>query len=140
MSKQLEKILRDVCFRVKVKGREVLKDFPITPAQFDLLQKIYFSGEQTMTELSKMLGIAKSTTTGLVSRLEKEGFVQRNRKSDDKRIITVGITKKGEDLINRVILKRIEFVEKALKEFDLNAKEQLIELLNKFNEVLKNIR
>ena len=140
MSKQLEKILRDVCFRVKVKGREVLKDFPITPAQFDLLQKIYFSGEQTMTELSKMLGIAKSTTTGLVSRLEKEGFVQRNRKSEDKRIITVGITKKGEDLINRVILKRIEFVEKALKEFDLNAKEQLIELLNKFNEVLKNIR
>ncbi|ABR31376.1 MarR family transcriptional regulator [Thermosipho melanesiensis] len=137
MSKKVENLLRDICFRIKVKGREVLKEFPITPAQFDLMQKLYFAGEQTMTELSRMLGIAKSTTTGLVSRLENEGFVERKRRKNDKRIIIVVLTKKGEYVIDKVIFKRIEFVEEVLKDFDNNSKEVLVSLLEKLNNSVK---
>ncbi|MBB6062962.1 DNA-binding MarR family transcriptional regulator [Thermosipho japonicus] len=140
MSTSIENLLREICFRVKVKGREVLKEFPITPAQFDLMQKLYFNGEQTMTDLSKILGIAKSTTTGLVSRLEIDGFVERKRREKDKRVITVKLTKKGEKVIDKVILKRIEFVEESLKDFDESSKEKLKELLSLFNESLKKYR
>ncbi|ANQ54384.1 MarR family transcriptional regulator [Thermosipho affectus] len=138
MSKNVENLLREICFRIKIKGREVLKDFPITPAQFDLMQKLYFTGEKTMTDLSKMLGIAKSTTTGLVSRLEAEGFAERKRKNDDKRVIAVDLTEKGKAVIDKVILKRIEFVEKVIEDFDDKSKKQLIVLLVKLNESMKD--
>ncbi|MBO8160272.1 MAG: MarR family transcriptional regulator [Thermosipho sp. (in: Bacteria)] len=133
MAKKLEKILREICFRIKVKGREVLKNYPITPAQFDLMQKIYFTGPKTMSELSVSLGIAKSTTTGLVSRLEKDGFLKRVKSSADKRIIHTSLTEKGKKVIDEVINERIEFIKNVLSGLPEDFENELIELLEKFN-------
>jgi transcriptional regulator, MarR family len=79
LKKEIEKVLRDICFMVKVEGRLVLKNYPITAAQFDLLQRLYFRGPMKMTELSTMLGIAKSTLSGIVRRLENVGYLSRTR-------------------------------------------------------------
>jgi DNA-binding MarR family transcriptional regulator len=133
MAERLERILREICFRIKVKGREVLKKYPITPAQFDLMQKIYFTGPKTMTELSVNLGIAKSTTTGLVSRLEKDGFLERVKSVDDKRVTRVSLTDKGKKVIDEVIVERIEFIKNILQKMPEKFEIELIDLLEKFN-------
>lgn len=133
MAERLERILREICFRIKVKGREVLKKYPITPAQFDLMQKIYFTGPKTMTELSVNLGIAKSTTTGLVSRLEKDGFLERVKSVDDKRVTRVSLTDKGKKVIDEVIVERIQFIKNILQKMPGKFEIELIDLLEKFN-------
>lgn len=106
----LEKLLRDICFSIRIHGREALKNYSITNAQFELLQRIYFNGPQTMTKLSQMLGIAKSTTTGLVMRLERDGFLRRKQDKKDKRISVVEITPLGEEVIKSIIDYRINYV------------------------------
>ncbi len=131
---KIEKILREVCFKIRVKGREALREYAITPAKFDVLQRLYFGGPQTMSILSQSLGIAKSTTTGLIKRLEKEGFVEREVKSDDKRVVFVKITQKGVDVINSVIRRRIEFVSEVMKVFSFEENSKFEELLVKFDE------
>jgi len=83
----LEQLLRTICFRIRVHGREALKNYSITAAQFDLLQRVYFNGPQTMTKLSQSLGIAKSTTSGLVMRLVRDGFLNRRRDETDRRFL-----------------------------------------------------
>jgi len=134
MAERLERILREICFRIKVKGREVLKKYPITPAQFDLMQKIYFTGPKTMGESSTNLGIAKSTTTGLVNRLEKDGFLERIKSNDDKRVITVSLTEKGKKVIDEVIIERVQFIRNVLESMPEHFEDELINLLEKFND------
>lgn len=113
----LEKLLRDICFRIRVYGREALKNYSITHAQFELLQRIYFNGPQTMTKLSQMLGIAKSTTTGLVMRLERDGFLKRRQDKKDKRVSVVEITPLGEEVIKAVIDYRIDYIKGICAKF-----------------------
>lgn len=130
----LEKLLRDICFRIRVHGREALKNYSITNAQFELLQRIYFNGPQTMTKLSQMLGIAKSTTTGLVMRLERDGFLKRKQDKKDKRVSVVEITPLGEEVIKAVIDYRVNYIKIICEKVSDEIVDRLyISLVNFFN-------
>ncbi len=111
---EIELLLRKTCFRVKVAGRMVLKDFELTASQFDILQYLYFEGPQRMTKLSEKMGVTKSTMTGLIARLENCNYVARERYEKDKRVFLVKILPKGEKIIRKVIEKRIDFIASSL--------------------------
>ncbi len=139
MRENLEKILREICFIVKVEGRLVLKDYPITPAQFDLLQRLYFRGPMRMTELSTNLGIAKSTLSGIVKRLETMKYVKRER-GTDKRVFLISITNKGEEIVQAVIQKRVDFIGKVIETFGEKKTKQLYSILLEFKEGIEKCR
>ncbi|KAF2955341.1 MarR family transcriptional regulator [Marinitoga sp. 38H-ov] len=128
-----EKKLRDICFKIKVEGRKIIKNIDISPAQFDLLQIIYFKGSKRVTDISIALGITKSTTTGLINRLETSGYLKKVKDEKDKRVTTISITEKGKKVIEDVIKARIEFMNKVLSKID-NPEELMIQL-----EYLDNI-
>ncbi|MEN3043381.1 MAG: MarR family transcriptional regulator [Fervidobacterium sp.] len=133
----LEKLLRDICFSIRIHGREALKNYSITHAQFELLQRIYFNGPQTMTKLSQMLGIAKSTTTGLVMRLERDGFLKRKQSREDKRVAVVEITLLGEEVIKAVINSRVDYVKKLCEKFSDEDLNQLYSSLENLSNLIK---
>lgn len=139
MKKELEKILRDICFIVKVEGRRVLKDYPITAAQFDLLQRLYFKGPMKMTELSSSLGIAKSTLSGIVQRLEGTGYVTRIR-GKDKRVFMISVTEVGKAVVKSVIEKRVEFIGKVIDAMGEERSVELLKTLQKFKEEIEKCR
>lgn len=116
--KEIELLLRGICFRVKVVGRFVLKDFDLSTSQFDILQYLYFEGPKRMSELSKKMGVTKSTMTGLVSRMESAGYVKKRPFERDKRVFLVEISSQGEKIIRKVIEKRVKFVARSLKNID----------------------
>jgi DNA-binding MarR family transcriptional regulator len=135
-----EKILRDICFKIKVEGRKIIKNSEISPAQFDLLQIIYFRGPKRVTDISIALGITKSTTTGLINRLENAGYLTKVKDEKDKRVTTIKITQKGIHVIDEVIKARVEFMDKVLSQIDEpeNLMGQLEHLDFIINEVRKN--
>jgi len=47
---QMEKLIREICSKVKSEGRKVLKEFNISPAQFDVLQTVYFKGPKMLSD------------------------------------------------------------------------------------------
>jgi DNA-binding MarR family transcriptional regulator len=51
-----------------------------------------------MTELGSMLGLAKSSLTGLVDRTERNGLVCRESDPTDTRAVRVALTPRGEEL------------------------------------------
>ncbi|SHE78223.1 transcriptional regulator, MarR family [Marinitoga hydrogenitolerans DSM 16785] len=135
-----EKIIRDICFKIKVEGRKIIKNIDISPAQFDLLQILFFRGPKRVTDLSMALGITKSTTTGLINRLEESKYLQKTKDEKDKRVTTIKITKKGENVIQEVIKARVEFMNDVLSKVENPEKlmEELENLDNIINEVRKN--
>lgn len=134
---KIEEILRGIFIRIKREGRKVLKDFPITPAQFDVLQILYFSGNKRMSDISRMLGITKSTTTGLVKRLIEAGFTEKKRSDEDRRSYIIQISKKGTKLIKKVIEQRVNYLYEILLELKSNKPEELLEMLNELLSAMK---
>ncbi|MGL6008223.1 MAG: MarR family winged helix-turn-helix transcriptional regulator, partial [Culicoidibacterales bacterium] len=67
----------------------------LTLNEFRLLGLIYRTPESTMTLLAKTLGITMGTLTSIVSRLERKGYLVRERQAFDKRVIYVKLHEKG---------------------------------------------
>ncbi|ABX30764.1 transcriptional regulator, TrmB [Petrotoga mobilis SJ95] len=131
---QMEKMIREICSKVKSEGRKVLKEFNISPAQFDVLQTVYFKGPKMLSDISKRLGVTKSTTTGLIRRLEIAGYLVREKSKKDKRVYVVQITQDGTNIIENVIKNRVILMEKVYEK--LGEKERSVEILNEINKIL----
>lgn len=141
-SHELEKILRNICFNIKIEGRKVLKDFDISSAQFDVLQLLYFKNRRKLSDISKNLGVTKSTTTGLIQRLETIDLIMKTQSDDDKRVFIVEITDEGKRIIEKVINRRTEVIMEVIKKMgkDSGIIEKLIELDKTLNEVVRGDR
>lgn len=137
MYEELEFLLRRICFKVKVAGRKVLKDFDITPSQFDILQRLFFVGEMRLTDLSEALGITKGTTSGIVKRLIEYGYIKRVRSQLDKRVYNLSITEDGRKIINKVIKKRVQYIKSVFESLDEEIKNNFLNYLRKIIQVIE---
>ena len=52
-------------------------------------------GPRRITELAELEALAQPTMTVLIKRLEQQGLVKRERRSDDGRVVLVDLTPKG---------------------------------------------
>ena len=77
-------------------------DLPLT--WFDLLSRIKQSPGQRlrMSQLEEASVFTRSGITGLADRLEKAGFVRRERSAEDRRGVYLAITQAGVDKIDEV--------------------------------------
>src|SRR5215468_12350418 len=55
----------------------------------------------TMNELARLLGLDKSSVSGLVDRAERRGLVERVPSEDDRRVVQVRLTRAGRSLATR---------------------------------------
>jgi DNA-binding MarR family transcriptional regulator len=65
-----------------------------------------------MGELSGMLGLAKSSLTGLVDRTERNGLVRREPDPQDTRAVRVALTPQGSRLAERFYAETCRRVDK----------------------------
>jgi MarR family transcriptional regulator, lower aerobic nicotinate degradation pathway regulator len=54
----------------------------------------------TMNELARLLGLDKSSVTGLVDRAERRGLVARVPSTADRRAVLVSLTDRGRSLVS----------------------------------------
>jgi MarR family transcriptional regulator, lower aerobic nicotinate degradation pathway regulator len=55
----------------------------------------------TMNELARLLGLDKSSISGLVDRAERRGLVDRIPSAEDRRAVLVSLTDEGRSLVSR---------------------------------------
>src|SRR5699024_5770893 len=73
---------------------------------------------QTASEVARKLHLTPGTLTTTVDRLVKKGYVQRIRGEDDRRIIRLGLTKKGRRVSRAHDACHRQTVRSFLKELD----------------------
>nr|AYM52337.1 transcriptional regulator MarR family [Hyalangium minutum] len=72
------------------------EDLQFTPPQVHALLWLGQDGMLTMGELARRLGVTEKTVTGIVDRLEREGHVQRERITLDRRVVRCRLTEAGQ--------------------------------------------
>jgi DNA-binding MarR family transcriptional regulator len=88
-----EQVLRGYRALKRILRREAEK-FGLNAAEVQILYYLY-EGEKNVTNLSKLLGLGKSTVTEALDRLEELGFIKRQRDENDRRVVIVRITEEG---------------------------------------------
>jgi DNA-binding MarR family transcriptional regulator len=97
-------------------------DIPrITPSQWGVLMFIEERGESTVKDVAKALGITSSAATQLVDGLVSNGYVARETHAEDRRVVTLTLSKKTKAQVDKM---KKQGIQKFLRLFEvLNDKE-----------------
>ncbi|MEV4320685.1 MarR family winged helix-turn-helix transcriptional regulator [Microbispora rosea] len=86
------------------------REYGLTQQQGQLLC-VLMAQPYGMSELGAMLGLAKSSLTGLVDRSERNGLVQRTPDPEDSRAVRVSLTGQGAKLADEFYTETCRRVE-----------------------------
>jgi len=75
----------------------------ITYRQWEVLAWLSFAGEQTQAELSERIGIEAPTLAGVISRMERGGWLERLPCPSDRRKKYLRATPKAESVWSRMV-------------------------------------
>lgn len=107
-------------------------NFQVTLPQFDVLSELERAGEQmTMSELSRQLMVSNGNVTGVIDRLEKNGFVTRARADHDRRVQYIQLTAKGRNEFDRMARHHEHWLEELFRELSTSDMASLQKLLLK---------
>lgn len=81
----------------------VLRPLDLTFARYEVLRLLSFSsaGAMPMTRMGSLLQVHPTSVTSAVDRLEKQGYVVRSRRDDDRRVVLATITDSGRSVVER---------------------------------------
>jgi len=125
-----EKKLRLIAATIKKNGRKILTNYPISHSQFIALQWIAEQENLTIGELSKRIGLAFSTTTDLIDRMEANELIKRKRDKKDRRVVRIQTLEKGRNIIKEVIEERKQYLGRVLSNLSQAEQEQLTKVLS----------
>lgn len=90
----------------------------ITRIQWIGLYFIYTCGEQSQRDLSNHMDINDSSAMRLIDRMERDGWVKRQRSDEDRRISLLSLTDNGKALIERLMHFGEEFSQRLVQDID----------------------
>ncbi|MCR5283160.1 MAG: MarR family transcriptional regulator [Lachnospiraceae bacterium] len=99
------KLENQLCFPLYACARKIvnaynpyLKPLGLTYTQYIVFLVLWDKESVNVGQLGEILHLDAGTLTPLLKRLEKEGYVSRERSKEDERVTIISITKKGNEL------------------------------------------
>lgn len=94
-----------------------------------VLQSLGLEGGRGIAAIGQQLGLTPSTMTGLVDRLEEQGFLRRESHPSDRRATVLRLTRKGEAAYRREVDFYRALVDETLGELGDDAKRLVLDAL-----------
>jgi DNA-binding MarR family transcriptional regulator len=128
-----------VSFSVEKKAASLVKEqigSDLTNDQHYTLRYINQVGSCTSSELAEVFDVKKSAITAMITRMWEKGLIQRTRDENDRRVVYLTLTEKGNELYAKTEEKIHKLVESLITRFDQAEIQQFIETFEKLNKVL----
>jgi len=130
----IEENFRRASWKIKLKGREILGDFDITPPQFNALLTLSKEENLTIGELSSKMYLACSTVTDLLDRMERNELVVRVKDEKDRRVVRIKVLEKGHNMIEGVLENRRKYITETLDGLSEDMIDSVFEVMKMLNE------
>jgi DNA-binding MarR family transcriptional regulator len=114
-------------------------EYGLTTEQYGVLVAIdYFGGPSKITDIAHWLDRSTNSISMLVDRMVKVGLVKRTREKDDRRVVRVFKTSKGEAALKPANVASLEVIQKILSPLSYEDRNTLFNLLGTVKyEILK---
>lgn len=93
--------LRRITRAIDLHSRQLASRFGLTGPQLVCLRVLENQGPVTPSKLAREVSLSQGTITGIVDRLLNRQLVTRERSQSDRRSVSVAITRKGLDMIEK---------------------------------------
>jgi len=134
------KVMKSAQDTVNARYMQHLLPHQLTVTQIKTLQHLYWNkskGGMTIGELSEHLGLANSTVSSIVDRLERDDWTQRRRSDNDRRKIKVILTDKAINLFRQAPKDAEEFWSNTIGRLSAEEQDALVESLIKLKNVME---
>jgi len=103
LSDEVLRNLRKIIRAIDLHSKKMVSNYCVTGSQALLLRELLESSEPIpVSVLSQRVSLSHATVTGILHRLHDKGLVTRVRDREDRRRIMVGLSEKGQSLIEGV--------------------------------------
>lgn len=114
---------------------ETIKESGLTVAQFAVLEALYNKGNLRIQEIIEKILTTSGNITVVIKNLEKDELVKKNPDPRDKRAAIISITDKGKEIIEGILPKHIENINKIFNILSDQEKIILKDILKKFKNL-----
>lgn len=101
---------RHICFNLGKVMRQVynyyeqkLSPLGLTPSQFFVFNALWMQDGINFSELEEQVSLDASTLTGIIDRMERNGFVERRQDLQDRRAVRVFLTPKAKEMGHQIL-------------------------------------
>jgi len=107
-------------------------DAALTPQKFGILMLLYADGKPiSLSDLRRYLCTTQANVTGLVAGLERDGYIERETSTVDRRVTLVKLSRGGKRVVTSMLPTYFARNKAAMKTLTQNEKTTLVELLVK---------
>lgn len=101
---------------------------------------VYRKTEVNMSQIAEYIAVPLNTVTGIVSRMEKKKLLARQHSTEDKRVVTVRITKEGLQYIKEIINEILYYGQKVIECLSAEEFSMLFRIIDKIITVLETVQ
>lgn len=115
------------------KGTQALEEFGVTTQQWSVLGALSRPKAEdgmSVNELSRYLLMTRQNLTGLLGRLERDGYIIRTPSTEDRRSVKVSLSPQGKELWLKLAEPIQQFYDQALKNISFDDRLALIHYIN----------
>lgn len=143
-SKQYEllKLQNQLCFPLYAAARQItskynpyFKPLDLTYAEYITFMVLWEQDGITVGELGQKLYLNNSTITPVLKKMELGGYIKRERKAGDERIVVISLTKAGRDMQEKCL-----HIPQEVGKCVAMPKEKLMQLHDLLYELIENIQ
>ncbi|AAT43761.1 MarR family winged helix-turn-helix transcriptional regulator [Picrophilus oshimae] len=106
----------------------------ISTVEYRILKNLYERGPLPMIELANINMVTQGWITGVVDKMEKNGYVKRDRSQNDRRVINISITEKGIEFFKHIAELHLNYIDMTLQDFTDYDMNEMIKLLQRVQE------
>lgn len=142
---EILKLMKRVTETMKKNFGKQFSELKLTGPQGMLIGILVHFGEMKISDLSEKMGLSNSTVSGILDRLENNGFIERTRSENDRRVIIVRLSPEYKEkvechfkLLDELFSNILSKGEKEEIERILIGFQTLDELVNRSQDFIKN--
>ncbi len=117
-----------------------IERYGLTQPQFSVLETLGHLGPLTIGELGKKMLVTGGCMTVIIDNLERDGLVERDRSIEDRRVIKVSLTLKGNELFQRIFRQHATRITELASVLTEEEQIRLSDLLKKLGLALKEVQ
>lgn len=110
--------LHSAAIRLLRRTRHVDRETGLTPERLSLLSILVYGGVRTVGDLAEAEQVSNPAISRILSSLEGDGYVSRERSPEDRRVVLVSATMKARELMERARARRLESIARELSALD----------------------
>lgn len=101
---------------------------------------LYRKEQANMTEIAEYIHAPLNTATGIISKMEKKGFIFRDRLKEDKRVVVIRLTEKGTAQVKALVDEITYYALQTISVFSKEEMDLFFRMAKRVVEVLKKER